>query len=57
MFHEIDENNWIRKEIFDAFYGYTYAMTVPLDMTELYEGMKTRGYKFYPLICWLITKR
>ena len=56
MFHEIDENNWDRKEIFDAFYGYTYAMTVQLDMTELYEGMKARSYKFYPLICWLITK-
>ena len=34
MFHEIDENTWDRKEIYDAFYGYTYAMTVQLDMTE-----------------------
>ena len=31
MFHEIDENTWDRKEIYDAFYGYTYAMTVQLD--------------------------
>lgn len=56
MFHEIDENIWDRKEIYDAFYGYTYAMTVQLDMTELYAQMKEHGYKFYPTICWLITK-
>ena len=56
MFHEIDENTWDRKEIYDAFYGYTYAMTVQLDMTELYAQMKEHGYKFYPTICWLITK-
>ena len=56
MFHEIDENTWDRKEIYDAFYGYTYAMTVQLDMTELYAQIKEHGYKFYPTICWLITK-
>ena len=50
MFHEIDENTWDRKEIYDAFYGYTYAMTVQLDMTELYAQMKEHGYKFYPTI-------
>ena len=31
-------------------------MTVQLDMTELYAQMKEHGYKFYPTICWLITK-
>ena len=56
MFHEINENTWDRKEIFDAFYGYTYAMTVQLDMTELHAQLKEYGYKFYPTICWLITK-
>ena len=56
MFHEIDEKTWDRKEIFDAFYGYTYAMTVQLDMTELHAQIKEYGYKFYPTICWLITK-
>lgn len=47
MFHEIDENTWDRKEIYDVFYDYTYAMTVQLDMTELYAQMKEPGYKFY----------
>lgn len=44
------------KRYTNAFYGYTYAMTVQLDMTELYAQMKEHGYKFYPTICWLITK-
>ena len=56
MFHEIDYENWDRKEIYEAFEGFSYSMTVELDMTELREYMRRTGRKFYPLICWTITK-
>lgn len=56
MFHEIDYENWDRKEIYDLFDNYTYSMTVELDMTGLYTYMKRERRKFYPLICWVITK-
>lgn len=56
MFYEIDYENWDRKEIYDLFDGYTYGMTVELDMTELRNYMKRTGRKFYPLFCWAVTK-
>lgn len=56
MFHEIDYENWDRKEVYEAFENYTYCVTVELDMTNLHHYMKKTGKKFYPLICWAITK-
>lgn len=56
MFHNIDYENWDRKEIYDSFDGYTYCLSVELDMTELYRYMKRSQRKFYPLICWVVTK-
>ena len=37
MFIPIDYENWDRKEIYDAFHGYMYCMTVELDITEFLE--------------------
>lgn len=34
MFIPIDYEQWDRKEIYDAFHGYLYCMTVELDITE-----------------------
>ena len=39
IFHNIDYENWDRKEIFDAYDGFSYGMNVELDMTELYAYM------------------
>lgn len=55
IFHNIDYENLDRKEIFDAYDGFSYGMNVELDMTELYAYMKRTARKFYPLICWTIT--
>lgn len=56
MFHTIDYENWDRKDIYEQFDGYTYGMTVEMDMTALYTYMKTHERKFYPMISWVITK-
>ena len=56
MFHEIDYENWDRKEVYEAFDGFSYSITVELDMTAMRQYMKRTGRKFYALICWVITK-
>jgi len=56
MFTPIDYENWDRKEIYEAFDNYTYCVSVELDITNLRRYMKETGRKFYPLICWAITK-
>ncbi|MBO5371815.1 MAG: hypothetical protein J6A75_03740 [Lachnospiraceae bacterium] len=56
MFHAIDYENWDRKEIYEAFESYTYCVSVELDITNLRRYMKETERKFYPLICWIITK-
>ncbi len=34
MFTPIDQNNWPRKEIYEKFQGYTYSVTVEMDITH-----------------------
>lgn len=49
MFIPIDYENWDRKEIYDAFHGYMYCMTVELDITEFLEkSMKATGNSILP---------
>lgn len=56
MFHPIDIESWDRKEIYDAFEGYLYCMTVELDVTEFLQTIHEQGRKFYPSICYCIAK-
>lgn len=56
MFHKIDYENWDRKDIYELFRGYSYSMTVEADMTALKKYLKKTHRKFYPVICWVITK-
>lgn len=56
MFKQIDYDNWDRKEIYVKFYGYLYCLTVQMDITEFVCKIKKKGFKFYPSICWCITK-
>lgn len=55
-FYPINVSSWDRREIFETFYGYTYALTVELDITEFLQTLHEKGYKFYPSICYCITK-
>ncbi|NCB91142.1 MAG: hypothetical protein EOM40_01010 [Clostridia bacterium] len=55
-FHPIDFDTWDRREIFDAFNGYMYCMTVQLDVTEFLNMIHKNHYKFYPSICYCIVK-
>lgn len=56
MFTEIDVQNWDRKEIYDRFNGYTYCMTVDVDITRFLSTLREKEYKFYPSICYCIGK-
>lgn len=56
MFHKIDFDSWNRREIFEAFEGYLYCMTVELDVTEFLRTLQEQKKKFYPSICYCITK-
>ena len=48
MFIPIDYEQWDRKEIYDAFHGYLYCMTVELDITEFLKKIHENHWKFYP---------
>lgn len=56
MFNEIDINSWDRKEIYDAFYGYTYTVTAEIDISEFLSKIHENGIKFYAAFCWSIGK-
>lgn len=56
MFHPIDFASWDRQEIYTAFEGYLYCMTVELDVTEFLQYLHEKGRKFYPSICYCIAK-
>ncbi|MEE1032189.1 MAG: CatA-like O-acetyltransferase [Ruminococcus sp.] len=56
MFHPIDYNAWDRKEIYEAFDGYLYCLTVEVDVTHFLRILKEKQYKFYPSICYCIAK-
>ena len=56
MFIPIDYEQWDRKEIYDAFHGYLYCMTVELDITEFLKKIHENHWKFYPSMCYCIAK-
>lgn len=56
MFIPLDYEQWDRKEIYDAFHGYLYCMTVELDITEFLKKIHENHWKFYPSMCYCIAK-
>lgn len=56
MFHIINYDSWDRREIFETFEGYLYCLTVEIDVTEFVQALRERKLKFYPSICYCITK-
>lgn len=54
MFHGIDFETWDRKEIYERFQGYTYNLTVELEVGKFLEEIHRKGYKTYPALCWCI---
>lgn len=56
MFRTIDFECWDRKEIYEAFEGYLYCLTAEIDVTEFLRKLKEKELKFYPAICYCITR-
>lgn len=56
MFHIIDYSSWDRREIYETYEGYLYTLTVELDITEFLQTLREKQLKFYPSICYCITK-
>lgn len=57
-FNIIDKNNWNRVNTYNQFLKVTpctYSMTVIIDVTKLYEKIKTNNMKFFPTILYGIT--
>lgn len=57
-FNQIDLNNWKRKEIFHHYINQqtTFSLTREIEMTELYRMTKQKGYRFYPVFIFLVTR-
>ena len=56
MKKKIDYEIWDRKEIYELFHGYLFYLTVEIDITEFLETIHKHQWKFYPSICYCITK-
>ena len=57
--HELDLETWPRREIYHLFSGCDwpfYALSFPLDVTNLRAYTKQNGISFYYTLCWLLTK-
>lgn len=55
----IDMNTWARREIYGFFLPVSdpfYAVTFPLDVTNLCAYKRARGISFYMALCWLCAK-
>lgn len=55
----IDVSTWERREIYETFSkcGWPfYAVTIPVDVTNVKAFAKAKGLSFYHLMVWLVTK-
>ncbi len=58
-YKEIDLENWSRKEHYRYYtekLKIEFNLTVPIDVTLLLDFCHARGYKFYPVMIYLVTK-
>ena len=56
---ELDLETWPRRQIYELFSGCDwpfYALSFPLDVTNLRAYTKKEGLSFYYTLCWLLTK-
>ncbi|MCP1997350.1 CatA-like O-acetyltransferase [Flavobacterium sp. HSC-61S13] len=56
---KINIDSWKRKEHFTAYRDSVkcgFSLTVKLDISEVIAFVKERGYKFYPVMIYLLTK-
>lgn len=56
---KIDLNTYNRKEIYEHFSNVDhpfYSITMPIDVTNLYNYSKKNKYSFYHLMVWLVSK-
>ncbi|UZQ49986.1 CatA-like O-acetyltransferase [Clostridium kluyveri] len=58
-FNIINMNTWERTECFNHFFNNakcTYSITVNIDITNLYNYIKTNKLRFYPAFTWVVSK-
>lgn len=58
-FNIINMNTWDRNEYFNHFFNNakcTYSITVNIDITNLYNYIKTNKLRFYPTFTWVVSK-
>lgn len=58
-FNIINMNTWDRKECFNHFFNNakcTYSITVNIDITKLYNYIKTNKLRLYPTFTWVVSK-
>ena len=58
-FNIINMNTWDRKECFDHFFNNancTYSITVNIDITNLYNYIKTNKLRLYPTFTWVVSR-
>lgn len=58
-FNLINMDTWDRKECFEHFFNNakcTYSITVNMDITNLYNYLKTNKLRFYPAFTWVVSK-
>ncbi len=58
-FNIINMDTWNRKECFNHFFNNakcTYSITVNIDITNLYNYIKTNNLRFYPTFTWVVSR-
>lgn len=58
-FNLINMNTWDRKDCFNHFFNNakcTYSITVNIDITNLYNYIRTNKLRFYPTFTWVVSK-
>lgn len=58
-FYVIDKSTWERAVYFDYYYSRIkckYTLNANLDITHLVEGQKQRGFKFFPVMLYVIMR-
>lgn len=58
-FNIINKDTWARKEAFEHFFNNakcTYSLTVNIDITNLYNFIKSNKFRMYPTFTWIVSK-
>ncbi|AOR25176.1 CatA-like O-acetyltransferase [Clostridium taeniosporum] len=58
-FNIINMDTWDRKDCFNHFFNNakcTYSVTINIDITNLYNYIRTNKLRFYPTFTWVVSK-